>query len=164
MKKMQMFYDYLCPFCKKGYEFLQEKIANYTDIEIEWRPVESHPLPEDFHPHTYLACQSFYAAVELGADIHAFHTAMYKAIVVDRQDVEKIDVICAIVKNIVDEKKFRDLLESGKYAKQVDENNDLAFEKSGVWYLPAFRMDDKKLDAEGGRGITPEQLEEFLRD
>jgi hypothetical protein len=53
-------------------------------------------------------------------------------------------------------------LASGKYAKQVDENNELAYEKSGVWYLPAFRMNDKRLDSQGGMGITTKELQKFL--
>jgi len=163
MRKMQFFYDYLCPYCKLGYEYLQKEIGNHNDIEIEWLPVESHPEPEDYHPHTHLASQSFYAARELGADIHKFHVAMYQAVASERQNVEKAEVVCDILKDIVDPAKLRSILDSGKYAKQVDENNSLAFEKSGVWFLPAFRMGDKKLDAQGGVGISPQELKDFLK-
>lgn len=163
MAKMQIFYDYECPYCKKGYEYLTEQIGGHPEIEIEWRPVEAHPLPEDSYPHTHLACQGYYAAKELGADMDAFHTAMFQAISIERQDAEKPEVLCAILKGIVDAEKFRAILESGKYAKQVDENNNLAYEKSGVWYLPAFRMNGKKLDAKGGVGISPDELRDFLK-
>jgi len=30
-----------------------EEIKSRPEIDIEWRPVESHPLPED-HPPSYL--------------------------------------------------------------------------------------------------------------
>ena len=163
MRKMQFFYDYECPYCKTGYEYLLEEIGKQPDISIEWLPIESHPLPEDHPPHTYLACQSYYVAKELGADMGAFHTAMYQAIAIDRQDVEKPEVLCDILKGIADPVKFRAILDSGKYAKQIDDNNDLAYEKSGVWFVPAFRMDGKKLDAKGGVGITREELQNFLR-
>ena len=162
MAVMQIFYDYECPFCKLGYEYFLEQIGGHPEIEVEWRPVESHPLPEDHPPHTYLACQSYYIAQELGADMPAFHAAMFQAIAVERQNVEKPEVLCDILKNIVDAGKFRAMLESGKYAKQVDENNDLAYEKSGVWFVPAFRMNGKKLDAQGGVGISREALHDFL--
>jgi predicted DsbA family dithiol-disulfide isomerase len=163
MAVMQFFYDYECPFCKIGYEYLMDEIKNRPDIEIECRPVESHPLPEDCAPHTNLACQSYYAAKDLGADMEAFHKAMYQAVAVERKNVEKIGVICRILEKIVDKEKFRAVLESGKYARQVDENNDLAYEKSGVWFVPAFRMNGKKLDAQGGVGVSPEELREFLK-
>ena len=47
MAKMQVFYDYECPYCKKGHEYLMEQIGCHQEIVIEWRPVEAHPLPED---------------------------------------------------------------------------------------------------------------------
>jgi predicted DsbA family dithiol-disulfide isomerase len=160
---MQVFFDYECPYCKKGYEYLLEQIGEHPEIEIEWRPIESHPLPEDHPPHTQLACQSYYIAKELSADMPKFHAAMYQAIAIKRQNVEKPEILCNILKDIVDTGKFRAILESGKYAAQVDENNDLAYEKSGVWFVPAFRMNGKKLDAKGGIGISPQELREFLK-
>jgi predicted DsbA family dithiol-disulfide isomerase len=167
MAKMQFFYDYECPFCKKGYEYLVDQIKNRPDIEVEWLPIESHPLPEYHSPHTYLACQCYYIARELGADMPKFHAAMYKAISIERQNVEKPEVLCGILKGIVDTDKLRAILDSGKYAKQIDENNDLAYEKSGVWFVPAFRMgsspDGKKLDARGGVGVSPDEVKKFLK-
>jgi predicted DsbA family dithiol-disulfide isomerase len=164
---MQVFFDYECPFCKKGYEYLVSLIGDHPEIDIEWRPIESHPLPEDHPPHTYLAVQAYYAAKELDADMPAFFAALFQAAAIERQDVEKIDVLCNVVKNIVDPAGLRAILESGKYKAQLDENNDLAYEKSGVWFVPAFRMfmDDgsiKKLDAEGGVGVSREGLRDFL--
>jgi predicted DsbA family dithiol-disulfide isomerase len=163
MKKLQIFYDYECPFCKRGYEYLTEFIGDHPEIEIEWRPIESHPRPEDHPPHTDLACQSYYIAKELGADMPKFHAAMFQAVAGERQNVESPEVLCSILKDLLDTAKFKAILESGKYAKQVDENNDLAYEKNGVWFVPAFRMDGKKLDAEGGAGVKKEDLRKFLK-
>ncbi|MDR2370220.1 MAG: DsbA family protein [Treponema sp.] len=162
MPKMRIFYDYECPFCKKGYEYLSELAGKHQGLDIEWRPIESHPLPEDHRPHTYLACQSYYAAKELGADMAAFHKAMFQAVALERRDVEKPEVLCGILKGVVDAEKFRAILDSGKYAKQVDENNDLAYEKDGVWFVPAFRSDGKKLDAKGGVGVSRDEVRKFL--
>lgn len=161
---MQFFYDYECPYCKRGYEYLRELAGAHPEIEIEWRPIESHPLPEVHPPHTYLACQSYYIARELGADMPQFHAAMFQAVAVERQNVEKPGVLQDILDGLVDAGMFRAILESGKYAKQVDENNDLAYEKSGVWFVPAFRMNGKKLDAKGGAGVSREELNDFLNN
>ncbi|GHV31291.1 hypothetical protein AGMMS4952_19730 [Spirochaetia bacterium] len=167
MTKIQIFFDYECPYCKLGYEYLQEYIGAHPDIEIEWRPVEAHPRPENHPPHTDLSCQAYYIARDLNADLPKFFTAMFQAIAIERRNVEKVDVLVDIVKGIVDGAKFKAILESGKYAKQVDENNDLAYEKSGVWFVPAFRMkradgSEKKLDAQGGVGVSKEQVKAFL--
>jgi predicted DsbA family dithiol-disulfide isomerase len=163
MSELLFFFDYECPYCKTGYEYFLEEIKNYPKIEVTWLPVESHPLPEEHLPHTYLACQSFYIAQELGADMNAFHAAMYQAVSIERQDVEKPEVLAEILKDIINTEKLLAILKSGKYAKQIDENNDLAYEKSEVWYVPAFRMNGKKLNAQGGIGITQKELRKFLR-
>jgi predicted DsbA family dithiol-disulfide isomerase len=170
MKKLRIFYSYECPYCKKGYEdFLECAGTQDAGIdEIEWRPVEAHPRPEDFRPHVDLACQSYYIARELGADMPAFHAAMFQATAVERRNVEEPEVLAQILEGIVDAGKFLSILKSGKYAAQVDENNDLAYEKSGVWFLPAFRMFRSgapagKLDAEGGAGVDREALRAFLK-
>ena len=157
MKKMQFFYDYECPFCKKGYGYLMEQIGSHPEIEIEWLPIEAHS------PHTNLACQSYYAAKELEADMDAFHAAMFQAVASERRNVEKPEILCDILAGIVDVGKFRAIIDSGKYAGQIDENMDLAYEKSGVWYIPAFRMNGKKLDAKGGLGISADELRDFLQ-
>ena len=162
MPKLQFFFDYECPFCKRGYEYFIKHIKDHPDIEIEWRPVEAHPLPEDYSVHTNLACQSYYIAIELGADMPAFHAAMFQAISIEQRKAQDIRVLCDILKNIVDSGKLRAMLNSGKYAKQIDENNTLAYEKSGVWYVPAFRMNGKKLDARGGIGVSSEEIRNFL--
>ena len=128
MAVMQFFYDYECPYCKTGYEYLLEQIVNYPDIEIEWRPIEAHPLPEEHPPHTYLACQSYYAAKELGADMRVFHDKMYQAVAFERQNVEDPEVLCKILKETVDTVLFRELLTAGKYSYQIFEYNDLAYE------------------------------------
>ncbi|MDR2052125.1 MAG: DsbA family protein [Treponema sp.] len=168
MKKLRIFYDYECPYCKRGYEDFLECAPGAGIDEIEWRPVEAHPRPETHGPHTDLACQAYYIARELEADMAAFHAAMFQATAIERRNVEDPEILAKILEGIVDGGKFLSILKSGKYAKQVDENNDLAYEKSGVWFLPAFRMfrDGEpagKLDAEGGIGVGRGALQAFLK-
>jgi predicted DsbA family dithiol-disulfide isomerase len=162
MSKFQVFYDYECPYCKKGYETLLELLPHYPGMEIEWKPVESHPRPEDHPPHTDLCLQSFYAAEELNADMAAFHAAMYQAVAIERQNVEKPEVLANIAAGILDKSKFLEILNSGKYAHKVNENNDLAYETEGIWFVPAFRAGPLKLDAKGGVGVSKEEVKAFL--
>jgi predicted DsbA family dithiol-disulfide isomerase len=159
---MQVFYDYECPFCKQGYEYLMGFMGIHPEIEIEWRPIESHPRPEDHPPHTDLCVQAYYAALELKADMPKFHVAMFQAVAGERRDVEKVEILADIVKDLVDPAQFRVILESDKYAAKVAENNDLAYEREGVWFVPAFRMNGKKLDAKGGAGVTRDEVKAFL--
>ena len=166
--KVQIFYDYECPYCKRGCGDLLEILPFFSEIEIERRPIESHPRPEDHRPHTDLCIQAFYIAEELGADMAAFHKALFQAVSVERRNVEESEVIAKALKGIVDETRLLELLKSGKYVSKVDENNDLAYEKNGVWFVPAFRLtgsdskDAPRLDAKGGVGVSREEIKDFL--
>jgi predicted DsbA family dithiol-disulfide isomerase len=169
MALMRFFYDYECPYCQRGYGYLLEFIGDHREIEIEWRPIEAHPRPEDHPPHTDLCIQSYYIAQELGADMGAFHQKMFQAAAGERRNVEKIEVLTEILQGIVDSGKFWAILESNKYASRVTENNDLAYEQSGVWAVPAFRIlqksaEDKRLDSPEGVGLSREQIRDFLNE
>ena len=76
--------------------------------------------------------------------------------------MEDPEIIYSIIKSIVDRNNFFDLINSGKFASKVTENNDLAYEKEGVWYVPAFRAGNLKLDAKGGIGVSKDEVREFL--
>jgi len=159
---VRVFYDYECPFCRRGYQTLLEVLPQYPGIKIEWVPVESHPRPENHSPHTDLCVQSYYIAEELGTDMAKFHALMYQAVSIERRNVEKPEILYGIIKDITDRGKFMSILESGKYASKAAENNELAYEKEGVWYVPAFRSGKHKLDAKGGMGVTKEEIKAFL--
>jgi len=163
MAVMQLFYDYECPFCARGYAYLKELLDKYPGIKVEYIPVEAHPRPEDHPPHTDLCCQAFYIARDLGADMEAFHDVMFREVSGTWRNVEDKAVLLDIVREVVDPDRFLEILESDKYAKRVEENNDLAYEHEGVWAVPAFRMDGRKLDAAEGVGVTFEQVEAFLK-
>jgi predicted DsbA family dithiol-disulfide isomerase len=99
----------------------------------------------------------------------AFHERMFRAAAGERRNVEQIEVILDVLRGIVDPGKFRSILETNKYAPRVAENNDLAYEQSGVWAVPAFRVvqkaaPDKKLDSPEGVGLTRDQIRDFLQD
>jgi predicted DsbA family dithiol-disulfide isomerase len=170
MTRAQVFYDYECPYCKRACEDLLEMLPSLSEIEIEWRPIEAHPRPENKRPHTDLCVQAFYIAEELGADMAAFHRALFHAVSVEGRNVEEGEVIAKAVKGIVDETKLLELLKSGKYVSKVGENNNLAYGKSEVWFVPAFRLTEgdftgaSRLDAKGGMGLSREEIKRFLED
>ncbi|MDR0599775.1 MAG: DsbA family protein [Treponema sp.] len=161
MAKITVYYDYVCPYCKRGLETLLDLLPAYPGAEIEWTPVESHPRPEDFRPHTDLCVRAYYIARELGADIKAFHAALFRAAAEERQDVENPAVLEKVVEGLMDGGVFRASLDAGKFASRAGENNDAA-DKAGVWFLPAFRAGKIALDAKGGAGVSGEELKAFL--
>jgi len=67
------------------------------------------------------------------------------------------------VSRLLDPGDFLNALCGRKYVKMVNDANDYAYEQSGVWAVPSYRMDGKKLDAVEGVGVTRAQLEEFIK-
>ena len=160
-RKMEVFFDYSCPYCLKGHEYLEALYKQFADIEIVWCPCEAHPRPEP-GPHSDLALQGLFYAIENGADVWEFHKRMYHALLKDRIDKENVDVLAECVKDIVDVADFKQAIISGKYADVQQGMNDHAYEVSGVWAIPSYRMDGEKLDSVAGIGVTKEQLREFM--
>lgn len=157
MPVVEMFFDYSCPYCLRGHNDLVTVIADYPQIQMKWMPCEAHPRPEP-GPHIDLALQGMLFARDNGADLWAFHERMYDAVIRRRIDREDIAQLADAVRDLVDAEAFAKALREGKYAKEQQGINDYAYEESGVWAVPSFRMEGKKLDALEGVGVTQAQI------
>ena len=162
MSKLEVFFDYACPYCLKGHEYLEEVIKLYPSVEIVWCPCEAHPRPETYGPHSDLCIQGMFYAKEKGVDLWDYHILMYKAALEDKIDIESVDALAEAVRGLLDPDEFRTVIQSGRFAQDVLNANDYAYEQSGVWAVPAYRMNGKKLDSAEGIGVTKEQLKGFL--
>ena len=170
MRKMEMFFDYACPYCLAGHEQLKELLPKYPDIEVIWRPCEAHPRPEVYGVYSDLCIEGLLYVFEHGGDVWAYHEAMYKAACKDKANIEDPEVIAKYAADIVDPAKLLDAIRNKVYSEAVLKCNDYAFEENDVWYIPAYRMDGeqgspdkkKKLDSVGGVGVMKEQLDAFM--
>ncbi len=63
---------------------------------------------------------------------------------------------------MLDSDAFLEALERGTYVKIQREANVYAFGKSGVWVVPAYRMNGQRLDAISDIGVPKEDLRKFL--
>lgn len=163
MSKLEFFYDYDCPFCMRGYHALLENLALHPDIEVIWRPCDINPLPEA-NPYSYnLGIQGYYFAEEKGIDLFAYNTRIFQAANVDRLDRYDHAKFAEYVQDLLDPEELTEALRSGRYKEKQFAGNDYAYEENGVWYIPALRMNGKKLDATGGLGISEKELAKFLK-
>ncbi|SEU03545.1 hypothetical protein [Lacrimispora sphenoides] len=89
---------------------------------------------------------------------------MYQAALKEHIDIERIDVLTEYVSDLVDADDFRLSLQRETYRSKLDEANKLAFEKSGVWAVTAYRMGALKLDAVENVGISKEQIRYLLKN
>lgn len=162
MHKLEVFFDYICPFCLKGHEYLLELLPQHTDIEIIWRPCESHPRPDRFGPHSDLVIRAMFFARDRGADLMTFHEMMYSAVFRDRIDIEDAGALASYAGSRLDADALRASLQSGEYEDVLAKANRYAFEQNGVWAVPAYRMEGRKLDSVENIGVTKTQLNDFL--
>lgn len=161
--ELHIFFDYICPYCLRAHNYLKELMPEYPDQIIVWHPCESHPRPERFGPHSDLCIQGYFYALEHGVDILEYHDRMYQAVFKDHVNIEDINVLGDYVSDLVDVAKFKSSLEQGMYLEKLKESNELAFEQSGVWAVPAYRLGDLKLDAVENVGVTKEQIGYLLK-
>jgi len=162
MRRLEVFYDFVCPYCLIGHEYLKELLPQHPDIEVVWRPCEAHPRPEHYGLHSDLCIQGFFFAVGQGVDLWEYNERMYNASLKERVNIEDPEVVAGHVHGLLDPNDFLKALYSGNYEKAVTAANEYAFEQSGVWVVPAFRMDGRKLDSVEDVGVTRQQLSEFL--
>ena len=162
MRALEVYFDYACPYCYKGHEYLIELLPLHPDIEVVWRPCEAHPRPERYGMHSDLCIQGLFYALEQGVDVWDYHDRMYNAAVKDRVNIEDQDVVAGRVHGLLDPGAFLRALESGKYETALSDANAYAYDRSEVWVVPAYRMGGKKLDSIEDVGVTKGQLAEFL--
>ena len=162
MRTIEVFFDYACPYCYKGHEYLIELLPRHTDIEVVWRPCEAHPRPERYGMHSDLCIQGLFYALDQGVDVWDYHDRMYNAAVKDRVNIEDQDVLAGRVYGLLDPAAFLRALESGKYEKALADASEYAYDRSEVWVVPAYRMGGRKLDSIEDVGVTKGQLAEFL--
>jgi len=93
MPKLEVFFDYACPYCLTGHEHLKELLPAYPDVEVVWSPCEAHPRPETYGLHSDLCIQGLFYALDQGVDAWEYHERMYSAALKDRVNIEDPDVI-----------------------------------------------------------------------
>ena len=162
MNHLEVFFDYACPYCLMGHEDLIKLLRDRPQIEVVWRPCESHPRPERHGMHSDLCIQGMFFAADNGVELWAYHERAYALILKRQVNVENPDILAECFSDLLDAHALREALQSGKYQKTQQEANDYAYDSSGVWAVPAYRMGGKRLDAIEGVGVAAARLRAFL--
>ena len=162
MRQLEVFFDYTCPFCVTGHENLLSLLPDSPEIEVLWRPCEAHPRPERYGLHSDLCIQGMFFAAEHGADLFAYHERLYSLCRHGGINIEDADVLAAHVGDLLDPGAFREALRNGHCREAGERANMYAYEKSGVWAVPAYRMGGRRLDSVENVGVTKAQLKAFL--
>lgn len=162
MPKLEVFFDYACPYCLRGHEYLAELIPQFPQIEIVWLPCEAHPRPDRYGPHSDLCAQGMYFALEHGVDIWEYHTLMYGAALKKRIDIENVNTLADYAGSLLDSEAFREALKSKQYKGKLLENNRLAWESYRFSAVPSYIMNGKTLISVEDIGVSKDRLMRFM--
>ena len=162
MPKLEVFFDYACPYCLRGHEYLLELLPQYPQIEIVWCPCEAHPRPDRYGPHSDLCARGMYFAIEHGADLMEYHVRMYSAALKNRADIEDSLVVSKLTDGLLDSDAFYAALSGGAYLDRLSENNRLAWETHRFPAVPSYCMNGKLLKAIENIGVSKQQLAAFM--
>ena len=163
MQKLEVYFDYICPYCLRGHEYLLELLPQFPELEIKWRPCEAHPRPESYGQHSDLCARGMYVALENGADLMEYHNSMYCAALKDGADIENPNVLMRYTEGILDQGKLKSALSSGLHEDRLLENNRLTWEVYGFPAVPSYKMGESLLKSRLSVGVSKEQLAAFIR-
>lgn len=163
MPILEVFFDYSCPYCKRGHEYLLELLPSFENITVEWHPCEAHPRPERYGLHSDLCIQAMFYLRDTRGDLLQWHHRMYRACLSDHANVESIEAICQYADGLADTAALETALRNAVYAQELAKANAYAYRQSGVWAVPSYRMAGRALDAVENVGVSKAQLREFLQ-
>ena len=165
MTKLEVFFDYACPYCYRGHKNLLSLIPKYPQIEIIWRPCEAHPEPEPSLIHSNKAIQGMYYILEHHGALWKYHELAYEAVFDKRLDISSPDVLSGLAARCgVDPVDFRNRIDSDYYRGQLEEGNRYAWETNRLAAVPSYRSGTAFIGSKDGILVPKEKLEAFMED
>jgi len=169
--RVEVFFDYYCPYCYKGHGYLKDLIQYYSKVEIAWKPCESHPRPERRTPHSDLAIQGMYFMMENGGDLWEYHDCIYAAMFEQHLDIGSVEVLVACIEkmNCIKEKHievaaFKAALNNKTYELVQHQGNRYAWEDQALDAVPSYIAGGRRLLSRDGVMVSKKELERFLAD
>ncbi len=142
------FSDFKCPYCKQENEVVKQVLAAYpNDVKLVYKHL---PLP--IHPDAQFAAE----AAECAGDQGKFF--QMADMLFDKQDNLDKDSIIKYARDLkLDEEKFKECADSGKFKSKI-ENDAKAAQEFGISGAPAFFVGDEFL----GGALPFEQFKEII--
>lgn len=165
MKKLEVYFDYLCPYCYRGHQNLKEAVKEFPPAEIVWQPCEAHPRPEPAKVYSDRAIQGMYLVQELGGDLWRYHDAVYSAVFEHGLRIDAVEVLAGCAKQAgVEECGFLEGMQAGRFREKAEEGNRRAWGEMAWEAVPSYRTGEKKLGSRGGILVSLEELKQFLKE
>lgn len=165
MIKVEVFFDYVCPYCYRGHKNLLDLMGKYPEIDITWRPCESHPRPEPSPVHSDMAIQGMYYVEEHHGDILNYHHLVYEAHFEKGMDLSSALVLSSLASQCgVESGDFEKSLAGNCYQKQVEEGNRYTWETNRLDAVPSYRSGEHFIGSRNGILVSAKELDGFLQE
>ncbi len=161
-KTLEVIFDYACPYCYKAHSHIKELSKEIPNLRIQFTPCEAHPRPEHYGPHSDLCIMGMYYCLDNNIDILQYHELIYKAIFVDKINIENASELSAYISKLTDKEAFKKALSEGLYQKKAEQNNHYAWEQLNLPAVPSFSINNKLLYATPDVGVTKRQIKDLL--
>ena len=162
LNNLEVFFDYVCPYCYKAHKFLLELLPLFENVNVVWRPCESHPRPERYGPHSDLCIKGYYYILDKKLDVMEYHSLIYSAVYVDKIDIENKFELAEYISGFIDKTEFLNALDNLIYDKKLSEGNNYAYIKYKIKVVPSYRLNSNQLNSIENIGVTKEQIKDLL--
>jgi len=154
MRKVEVFFDYNCQSCFKGYEQLIELLRNKPRVEIVWHPCEIRVFKNE-PGRTDISLQGMYFAAESNLDLWRYHEKVFDMVSRELYN-NNIDSFVEAFDGFLNVEAFRRALKSGRYIERLKKSNHYSFKITGVHVVPTYRIDGGYLqDRQEFYGLGP---------
>lgn len=190
-KQVEVFFDYICPFCYRGLNDLMSIQDDYPDLDFIYRPSKVHfensetPVQDSsmdrvlkvflneadleynkpFNPisDTNLAFKAMNYLQEHHGKVDLYNYNIYKAHFVDQKNIADINIILDCASSCgIEVEKLKEFLTNEDYSRRHQEDLEYAYLEKKIEFVPTLIMEDKRLNAIEAQGFTKEQLIKYL--
>ncbi|MCI8500724.1 MAG: hypothetical protein HFJ85_00655 [Oscillospiraceae bacterium] len=165
MKQVEVYFDYLCPYCYEGHKNLKELLPHHPDAAVVWMPCEAHPRPEQSKIYSDVAIMGMYFLRDNGGDVDRYNDLVYAAHFEKGLRIDDLEVLSAIAEKCgADPSAFREAVSNGRYAEAVLDGNRRAWGEKGWEAVPSYSGGGKDIGSRGGILVPKKELDRFLSE
>ncbi len=163
-KQIEVFFDYICPYCNRGIRQFLEILPKYPETQVIWRPCESHPRPEEYGPfHSDIAIQAMFALEDAGGDLISFHLKVFDAWFTKGERLDDRELLAGLAAQCGgNEQEIYKALTENRYAQKVQEANRYAWEERGLSAVPSYIAKGRRALSRDGQLVPIKEVEQLL--
>jgi len=165
MKRLEVYFDFLCPYCYEGHKNLMNLLEHHSDLEIVWKPCEANPRPEVASIHSDLATAGFFYLEDIGGNTDIYVELLYSNYFDHGQRIDDVFVLSRLAEMCgAEADEFEAAVVSEEYAARVRAANEYAWNILGWSAVPSYVCGGKGIGSEPGELVTAEQLDAFISE